>query len=374
MSARRVLAIAVRILAQIRRDHRTLLLMFGVPLLILWLLAYLTRGPAARPHVALVNQDSGPLGALVVAQVAKAEAFDVLRLDEGAADRALREGRVAAVVMLPRDLSLRLLSERVLAPEVRLDGSVPGLGDSLSRAFDLALLGAVRGAVAGLAGRDDIFPRVAPHIVYLGVPGELDLLDQLGAAFVGLVAFFVVFVVTSVSFLRERSQGTLERMLATPTRRGEIALGYMLPFALLAIVQGAVVLAFTLKVLRVFNAGNVALIFLVQALLAVVAVNLGIFLSVFARTEFQAVQFIPLVIVPQLALSGIILPVAAEPAALQVLSRVLPLTYAVSALRAVMIQGATLASPRLGFDLAVLAGFALLLIVLAAATLRRRVA
>jgi len=375
MNVRRLLAVTARILVQIRRDRRTLLLMFVAPLLILTVLAYLVRGPGQRPDVAIVNRDLGPLGSLIATHVTEqGGAFSVSALSAVEADEALREGRVTAVVTLPPTFSARAVRERVLTLDVCLDGSVPGLGDNLQRAFDLALVQAVRDAVARLTGRDDLLPRVDARISHIGARGELDLLDQLGAAFVGLVAFFVAFVVTAVSFLRERSQGTLERMLATPVLRSEIALGYMLGFTALALVQGIEVLAFTLWVLHVFCAGNLALVFLVEALLAVCAVNLGIFLSMFARTEFQAVQFIPLVIVPQVALSGIILPVAAEPAPLQWLSNVLPLTYAVSALRVVMLQGATLSSTRLLLDVTVLAAFCVLLIILASATLRRRVA
>ena len=141
--------------------------------------------------------------------------------------------------------------------------------------------------------------------------------------------FFLVFVITIVSFLNERSQGTLERLMASPLRRGEIVLGYMLGFTVLALVQAAEVLVFALAILKIQNHGNVLLIFGMEALMAIAAVNLGIFLSMFARSEFQAVQFIPLVIVPQVLLSGIIFPVSSEPTALQYLSNVLPLTYAV---------------------------------------------
>jgi ABC-2 type transport system permease protein len=108
--------------------------------------------------------------------------------------------------------------------------------------------------------------------------------------------------------------------------------------------------------------------------MAIVAVNLGIFLSMFARTEFQAVQFIPLVIVPQVLLSGIIFPISTEPGPLQTLSQVLPLTYAVAGMRDIMIKGADLSWSSLQLDLAVVLGFALLVIIAGAATLRRRIA
>jgi len=181
-------------------------------------------------------------------------------------------------------------------------------------------------------------------------------------------------VITIVAFLRERSQGTLERLMASPLRRGEIVVGYMIGFTVLALVQSAEVLAFSLAVLRVHNQGNVFLIFAIEALMAIGAVNLGIFLSMFARTEFQAVQFIPLVVVPQFLLSGILFPVSSEPEALQYVSNVLPLTYAVNGLRDVMIKGADLSWTSLQIDVGVVLGFVVLLIVAGVATLRRRIA
>jgi ABC-2 type transport system permease protein len=191
---------------------------------------------------------------------------------------------------------------------------------------------------------------------------------------VGLIVFFLVFVITIVSFLNERSQGTLERLMASPLRRGEIVLGYMLGFTVLALVQAVEVLVFALAVLRIQNHGNVLLIFGMEALMAIAAVNLGIFLSMFARSEFQAVQFIPLVIVPQVLLSGIIFPVSTEPGPLQWLSNVLPLTYAVNGMRDIMVKGSDLSAPGLQLDAAVVAGVCILLIVAGSATLRRRLA
>jgi ABC-2 type transport system permease protein len=148
----------------------------------------------------------------------------------------------------------------------------------------------------------------------------------------------------------------------------------MLGFTVLALIQSVEVLVFSLAVLKVHNAGNVALIFGIEALMAIAAVNLGIFLSMFARTEFQAVQFIPLVIVPQFLLSGILFSVSSEPRPLQVLSDVLPLTYAVNGLRDVMIKGADLSWGSLQLDVGVVAGFIVVLVVAAATTLRRRIA
>jgi ABC-2 type transport system permease protein len=148
----------------------------------------------------------------------------------------------------------------------------------------------------------------------------------------------------------------------------------MLGFLLVALVQAAEVLGFGLLVLNLYNAGPVWVIFLVEVLLALGAVNLGIFLSTFARNEFQAVQFIPLVVVPQILLSGLLVPVSSEPQWMQWISNVLPLTYAVRALQDVMLRGASIASSSVQLDLAVLFGFCVLAVLAAAATLRREVA
>ena len=145
-------------------------------------------------------------------------------------------------------------------------------------------------------------------------------------------------------------------------------------FTVVALLQSLEVLLFALLVLRVYNAGNVLLIFGLETLLVLVAVNLGIFLSMFARTEFQAVQFIPLVVVPQVLLSGVIFPVTSEPGWLQWISNVLPLTYAAQAMRDVMLKGADLTWPSIQLDAGVVFAFAVGAIVAAVATLRRRIA
>jgi ABC-2 type transport system permease protein len=248
---------------------------------------------------------------------------------------------------------------------VHLEGSQPGLSQTIVQAVSQSFV-----ALAGQAGGVQFTPR----FTFLYGGPKFDTLDYFGAAFIGLVVFFLVFVITAVAFLRERGQGTLERLMASPLRRAEIVLGYMLGFTVLALVQSVEVLAFSLLVLQVHNVGNVALIFLLEALMAIAAVNLGIFLSMFARTEFQAVQFIPLVIVPQVLLAGIIFPVSTEPGPLQALSHVLPLTYAVEGLRNIMIKGADLTWSSLQLDMGVVLGFCVLVILAGATTLRRRIA
>ena len=368
MKPQRVMAIAVRILQQFRRDHRTLALMFVAPLVILGAFYFLLRGGGQSPALDVVVADQGPLGAAIASKLEASGLVSAHRTDLATAQARLAHSEIAGYVVFGATFSGDAQRDRLVAPEVHVEGSQPGPSQTVVGAVtqaSAATLASIGGAGA---------PRLKPSVVYLYGGPTLDSLDYFGAAFIGLVVFFLVFVITSVSFLRERSQGTLERLFASSLRRGEIVLGYMVGFTLVALVQAVLVLLFSLYVLHIHNSGNVLLVFGMELLLVLAAVNLGIFLSTFARTEFQAVQFIPLVIVPQLLLSGVIVPVASEPRWMQFVSNVLPLTYAVDGLRNIMLKGADLGWSSLQLDAGVVLGFCGLLVLAATATLQRRVA
>ena len=365
MSRRRVLALARRIVKQFRHDRRTLFLMLVAPILVLSLLAYIYRGGGHPVALAVVDPAPGALSTQIVASLRAEPALDVRALDAAAASQALRAGDVDAVLTLPPDLSI--------APggpprqiTVTLEGSQPNTTGTVLAALNRALPEAVVRAVnpAGLP------LQLQPRFLHGGP--QYDQLDYFAPVFIGFFALFFVFLLTSVSFLRERIQGSIERLMASPLSRGEIVLGYMLGFSLFAAIQSAVIVLFAVEVLRIHYAGHLWLVFLVALILTLGAVNLGIFLSTFARTELQVVQFIPLVITPQGLLSGIIWPIASLPGPLRLLAYAMPLTYANNALRGVMIRGDGLAT--LGVDLLVLLGFALLMVVLATSTLRREIA
>ena len=364
MSGHRIAAITRRLLQGFRRDRRTLALLFVAPLIILGLLGYMLRN-SSTPAIGVANEDGGPLGAVVASALNQSTKVTTTTISASDGDAKLKDGSIVAYIVFPSDFSRRAQGGAI-APQVHLEGSQPNAAAQALQALQSALATAASGKPGAV--------RVQPDVTYLYGGPNLDTLDYFGAAAIGLIVFFLVFVVTIVSFLNERSQGTLERLMASPLRRGEIVVGYMIGFTVLAVIQSVEVLLFALYVLNVHNEGNVLLIFGIEALMAITAVNLGIFLSMFARTEFQAVQFIPLVIVPQFLLSGILFPVQSEPTWLQYLSRVLPLTYAVDALRDVMVKGADLTWSSLQLDVGVVAAFVILFVVAGTATLRRRVA
>jgi len=213
-----------------------------------------------------------------------------------------------------------------------------------------------------------VVPLVVMTLIGLSFP-EGNVLNYIAPALLATLALFFSFLLTGISFLRERSQGTMERLMASPVSRLDIVVGYLFGFFIFALTQTLIILLFTIYVLGVHYYGDLWQIFVFQVVVITVAVNLGIFISTFARNEFQMVQFIPLIILPQVFLCGVIWPMEQMPDYLQWLSAILPLTYAVDGLRNIMLTGKSLLD--VGFELSVLISFALIISILAAITLRR---
>ena len=197
------------------------------------------------------------------------------------------------------------------------------------------------------------------------------VLNRTGPLLLGVFPLIVMFLVTSVTTLRERQSGTLERLMATPINKADIVLGYALAFGLLAVVQALVVIAVTVWVYGMEVAGDLWVVVLVAVLDAILGTALGLAGSALARTEFQAVQLMPVLILPQLVTAGLMMPRAAMPQALEWLSRGMPLTYGLEALQQ-LAAGATLGDV-LGSISAVVAFIAGALL-LGTLTLRRRTA
>jgi ABC-2 type transport system permease protein len=195
--------------------------------------------------------------------------------------------------------------------------------------------------------------------------------DLVGPALLAMFPFIVMFLVTSVTTLRERSSGTLERLLSMPMGKLDFLLGYALAFGLVAAVQSALAVGISVGLLGLDVVGPVWLLTLVAVADAVLGTALGLLVSAFAQTEFQAVQFMPLIVIPQILLCGLFIPREQLPPALEAVSNVLPLSYAVDAMQQLT---RTAETGEVWQDLAVVAGFALAGLALGAATLRRRTA
>jgi ABC-2 type transport system permease protein len=190
----------------------------------------------------------------------------------------------------------------------------------------------------------------------------------LAPALLALIPFIIMFLVTSVTTLRERTSGTLERLLAMPMGKGDFLLGYALAFGLVAAVQSALAVTLSTWLLDLDVAGPIWMLLVVAVVDAVLGSALGLFVSAFARTEFQAVQFMPALVIPQILLCGLFVDRDDLPGVLEVISNALPLSYAVDAMREVAGQS----DPAILGDLGLVAAFAAVALVLGALTLQRQ--
>lgn len=360
MSVRRSFAIARRIARQFRRDPRSLALIVVVPVVMLTVLAWIFETEPRPFHIAVAAPNNTGIAAELAASLEHSGRIDAQVVDESFGRARIAAGEFDALVLVPATFVPDPTRTQTLT--IVLEGSDPQRSAStlsaLSRALPTVLF-----QLAGLPGQP-----LAIEAAYVHGGPEYGRLDAFAPVYIAFFAFFFVYLLTSVSFLRERLQGSFERLIVSPLRRSEIVVGYMLGFGFFAALQSIVVVAYVIFALRIDHQGSLVWVCLITLLLAMCAVNLGIALSAFARTELQVVQFIPLVLLPQALLSGVIFPVADLPAPLQIIARGLPLTYANDALRAVMLRGEGIGA--IGTEIMVLCGFAVIVIALGAQTLR----
>jgi ABC-2 type transport system permease protein len=201
--------------------------------------------------------------------------------------------------------------------------------------------------------------------------GQEETFNRVGPPLVGIFPFVTMFLVSSIAMLRERTTGTLERLMSLPLAKLDLLVGYALAFALLAVVQGTLTSLFAFGLLGLDTAGPIWLVVVLAVANAVLGMSLGLFVSAFARTEFQVVQFMPAFVLPQFLLAGLLVPRDEMARALEIVSYLLPMTYAYDALSRATADELT---RRLALDAVVIVGFTVLALVLGATTLRRRTA
>ncbi len=383
MNLSRIFAITGRIIAQFRRDHRTLALIFIAPILIMTIFGYVFRSQeSSTTNVALINEDQPPAGQTsltgpIIDSLKSNDDLVITEMSRADADTALRDGSQKVALAFGPDFTSQLQTQHSASVDVIVEGSNPSQAGSALSSVGQAVLASAPVVLKSVLPppMNTLAPDTLPlkiNTVRLYGSADIKPLDFFAPMFIAYIGFFLVFLLTSVSFLRERTQGTMERLMASPVTRLELVLGYMLGFGFFSLIQAIVLVLFTIYALQIKYEGNILSVFVVSLALVLGAVNLGIFLSAFARNELQAIQFIPIVILPQVLLSGLLWPVQDMPAWLQVIARIFPLTYAIDALTDIMIRGHTLIDNWL--PLLYLLAFAALAAVVAAGTVRREVA
>lgn len=323
----RVNGVIIRIIRQFFRDKRSLAMMFGAPMLLLWLLSLVFTQKDYIPHIAVVD-----VPAPIVKEMKNQEA-SIYEYEKEKAYSELEKQKVDAVIYLEKG-KMNLLLE--------------GSDSSKNRAVLQVLQKSTE--------KNDV-SIMKPEVEYLHGSKDFTMFDGLGPVLIGFFTFFFVFILSGVSFVRERLSGTLERLLSTPVRRWEIVVGYIIGFGIFAFIQSIIIVSFSVYILDLYVAGSIWLTLLTTCMLSLTALTLGTYLSAYANNEFQMIQFIPLVIVPQVFFSGLF-PIESMNKWLQMLGKLFPLTYGADAMRQIMIrnQGFT----EIALDLTVLLLFSLL--------------
>lgn len=304
----RVKAVMIRILLNLAHDKRTVGLMIFAPILVLTFMSFIFNGSDYHPKIGIVNAP--------VSFIDKLEAKDaiVTRYSGDDADEALTLSKVDAIIDFKDSI-----------PHIELEGSDP----AKSKAVIMLTQNVLQQSAPS---------SIKPDITYLYGYENMSSFDNFGPILIGFFVFFFVFLIAGVAFLSERNTGTLERLLATPIRRWEIVLGYILGFGVFTIIQSAIIAWFSISILHLMMKGSYLLVILITILTALVALSMGTFISAFANNELQMIQFIPIIVVPQVFFSGLF-DLSTMAPWLRVLGRFTPLWYTADALRNIMIRG-----------------------------------
>lgn len=336
----RVLALMTRIIQQFFRDKRTLGLMIVAPMFILWLLSLVFSGNAYTPKIG-VDQ----LPEVFLEQI-ESHGAEVIDISSSEAESALDAKQIDAFIDMDQEAGIRLF----------LEGS-----DSTANRAVMTILQRTLQEIQGVQ-------QTQPTVQYMYGSEEMSIFDEIGPYLIGYFVFFFVFLISGVSFLRERTGGTLERLLVTPIKRWEIVAGYVSGYGVFTLLQTMVIVLFAIHILEISLIGSIWHLFLTTFLLAITALSLGTLLSAYANNELQVIQFIPLVIVPQVFFSGLFNLETMEPW-LRKISVVMPLTYGGNAMNEIMIRGSNWNG--ISTDIYVLLGFSLLFMILNVVALKK---
>jgi ABC-2 type transport system permease protein len=308
----RIRALVIRIIRQFLRDKRTLAMMLVAPLLILTMLHLVFNGDDYIPKVGFVDAPD------VVIEKLDLENADVTEYD------SVKMAKEAAI---SHEIDGYVIFEGPMVNKIVLEGSDPSVNGAVMKWFQQA--------------SKQLLPsqgQLEMNVDYIHGSEDMGQFDYFGPVLLGFFAFFFVFLISGISFLRERTSGTLEKLLSSPLRKWEIVIGYVLGFGLFTMLQATLIASYAIYVLGMLMEGSFIYVLLITLLLSMTALTLGTLLSAFANNEFQMIQFIPIIIVPQFFFSGLInLDTISD--WLSWLGPITPLYYAAEALRDIMVRG-----------------------------------
>lgn len=326
----RVSALTLRILNQLRHDKRTLALMLLAPIMVLTLLYFILGNANYSPAIAVINAPENYVNNLEDNNIM------AVRYNQNDAQTALQQGKVIATLNMVNGKSY-----------IELDASNPSKAKAVLSALEMAKMKAANAR-----------PDLMSEIKYVYGHEDLTMFDNYGAVLIGFMIFFFVFIVAGISFLQERTSGTLEKLLSTPIKRWEIVAGYVFGFGIVTILQSILISGYCIYVLKVVMIGSFLWVLTITTLAAITALTLGCLISTAANNEFQMMQFIPIVIIPQIFFTGLF-DLAPW---LNQLGYIMPLHYIANALNQVMIKGNGFSF--ISVDIAVMLGFSIFFMII----------
>ena len=357
MSLRRLMAVVVKELRQLRRDRVTLAMIVGIPVMQLVLFGYAIN-LNLRGLDAGIADEAGTAGS-------RALVMDMLATGVVGATRdartpqalmaLLRRGEISVGIVVPADFERRRLDGRE-AVQVLVDGS-----DTVVQSAAIQL------AQMPIDGTRVPSPRIS--VVAFYNPERRSAINIV-PGLIGVILTMTMVLFTGVAIVRERERGNMELLIATPVSRSELMIGKVLPYAAIGLVQTTVVLALGLSLFQVPIRGSVLDVYLAAVLLILANLTLGLLISTKAQSQFQAMQMTFFVFLPSILLSGFMFPFAGMPVVIQWLAELLPLTHFLRLIRGVMLRGAGLF--ELWPDVLALLAFTVIMMTLAISRFRKR--
>ena len=367
-SLRRTFGVAARVINQIRRDRRTFALLTVVPTIIMLIFGLALGGDIQDVPVVLDNQDVGYMGMNAGQNVTKALLADTrIEITNGTYDENIENvenGKYFAIIHIPANFSETIFRLLVLGHDVEI--KILLYLDATKPTIRVSILGALQDSLSAAMGEKGI--SVIQNLAHDGA--SFTGLDVGIPAVIGFVLIFLLLIISILTIVRERIQGTQDRLYATPLRSSERLLGYVVGLLLIASVMIACTLIIGVFVFGAKVQGNAFMLILAAFIFGVANVFMALFLSNFAQNELQAIQFAPLIAIPSMALSGMLVPIESLPNWLEPISYIVPLTYGINLFEGIMLKG--WGFKELWLEFTVITGMAILFFILAVLTVRDR--
>ena len=378
MRFRNVMLVSGKLFWSLKHDRRTMALILVAPVMAMLIFGLAFSGEVKDVNVIIINNDRGAsipgknVTLMLSEQVISAIDSEVLKIERGddldAALEKVRSGNANSVIIFPANFSRDLMAfsqgEMTNATEniiIRSDQSQV----TVSQEVVSQVMGALSRTTEEAGFSNPIHIDASDPVYGKGAT----FLDMFVPGIMGFVVFLLTTILTLISFVGERTRGTLQRLLANSVTEGEVIFGYTVSFSIIGMIQVGILMTIAILAFGIIVEGNILLAFLIASLLAVVSVSLGILLSSLAKREAQAIQFYPLIVLPGFLLSGVFWPIEAMPYWLRPVSYMVPVTYAVNGLRSVLLRGWGITD--IWVELAMLLAFAIVFQFLAVITLRK---